>query len=209
MRGSLRLVNAAILILTVIVTASGVLAFAVGAAGPSRALAAVHGASGLGLLLLAPSKIMIARRGLRRPGRRRKVIGLTAAALVLTAIGSGLLHAVGGFRTYAGLLPMQIHVGAALGAAALLAVHVAHHRRRVRVRRAHLGRRAVLRGAALGAGAAVLWLVAPGRERRVTGSHEIGSGDPRLMPVTQWLLDPVPRLDAAAWRLRVVGGAGG
>ena len=39
--------------------------------------------------------------------------------LVLAAIGSGLLHAVGGWRPYLGLLPMQLHVGAA-GVVALL-----------------------------------------------------------------------------------------
>jgi len=205
MRVSTRTVNAAILILSVINVASGALAFALGNRDTAAVVTAVHGASGLGLLLLAPGKIVIARRGLRRPGPSRKVMGLALAALVLVAIGSGLLHAVGGFRTYVGLLPMQIHVGAALLATALLGAHLARHRRRVGVRRTDLSRRTALGGAGLLVGAAVLQVAAPGRERRVTGSHEVGSGDPRAMPVTQWLLDPVPRLDALRWQLRVVG----
>jgi DMSO/TMAO reductase YedYZ molybdopterin-dependent catalytic subunit len=203
MRGSGRVVNAAILTLTVIAVVTGVTAFATGSDRPSTALAAVHGASGLGLLLLAPSKIMIARRGLRRPGRSRKVTAIGLAVAVLAAVASGLLHAVGGFRDYAGLLPMQIHVGAALVATALVAAHVRLHRRRVRLRGTDVTRRTALRGAGLVAGAAALWLLAPGRERRMTGSHETGSGDPRAMPVTNWLLDPVPRIDPATWRLRV------
>jgi DMSO/TMAO reductase YedYZ molybdopterin-dependent catalytic subunit len=44
--------------------------------------------------------------------------------------------------------------------------------------------------------------VAPGLQRRATGSHEVGSGDPAAMPVTQWLLDPVPRIAPASWWLR-------
>lgn len=70
MRGGGRVVNAAILTLTVIATLTGVTAFATGSDRPSSTLAAVHAASGPGLLLLAPSRIMIARRGIRRPGLR-------------------------------------------------------------------------------------------------------------------------------------------
>jgi DMSO/TMAO reductase YedYZ molybdopterin-dependent catalytic subunit len=219
-----RWINMALLALLVITTASGGIAFGVGAAGPVRPIVAVHGASGLGLLLLVPAKVAIARRGLCRPGRSRKVIGCVLAALVLLAVASGLLHAVGGFRPYLGLLPMQLHVGSALGAVGLLAGHVGAHRRSalglaparraappvaaVAARRVGpaLPRRVALRGAGLVGGAAALWLVAPGRDRRASGSHEVGSGDPATMPVTQWLLDPVPRIAAGDWRLRTPGG---
>jgi DMSO/TMAO reductase YedYZ molybdopterin-dependent catalytic subunit len=201
-----RLVNGALLALFVIATVTGGLAFAVGAGPAATAVVAVHGACGLGLLLLAPAKAWIARRGLRRPGgARRKAASIGLAALVLIAVASGLLHAIGGFGTYAGLLPMQMHVTAGLVAAALLGGHVWAHRGRVAVHRVDVGRRAALRGAGLAVGAAVLWLVAPGRERRFTGSHEVGSGEPAAMPVTQWLLDPVPRIDAPGWRLRLPG----
>ena len=202
MNRATRTVNVTILILLVTVTASGVLAFAVGSPGPARWITGVHGASGLGLLLLVPAKSAIARRGLRRPGRSRKVIGLTFALLVAIAVGSGLLHALAGFTTVLGLLPMQIHVGSAVGVAVLLAAHLGMHRRRPLLRRTDLDRRRALLGGGIVAGSALLWLVAPGRERRETGSH--GIADVGLMPVTQWLFDPVPRLTGT--RVRTAGG---
>lgn len=200
-----RPVNVTLLALLVITTASGGLAFLVGAEPVSTGVVAVHGASGLGLLVLVPAKVRIARRGLRRPGRSRKVISLAFTVTVGLAVGSGLLHALGGFRAYLGLLPMQIHVGSALVAVALLLGHLVAHRRRRLLRRTDVDRRVALRGAGVVAAAAVLWVVAPGRERRFTGSHEVGSGDPAVMPVTNWLFDPVPVLAAEQWRLRLPG----
>ena len=236
-----RPVNVTLMTLFVVATVSGGLAFLIGAQPASGAIVAVHGASGLGVIVLVPAKARIARRGLRRPGSSRKVISLALAVLVVAVIGSGLLHAIGGFRPYLGLLPMQIHVGAALAGLGLLSAHVlTHHRRRPLLRlhrfsgppatlrrrfsgppatlrrrfsgpqatlRPDLDRRVALRGAAVVAGAAALWVVAPGRERRFTGSHEVGSGDPAVMPVTNWLFDPVPTIDAALWLLQVPGRA--
>jgi len=198
MNRATRAVNVTILILLVTVTGSGVLAFAVGSPGPAGWIVGVHGASGLGLVLLVPAKIRIARRGLRRPGRSRKVSSLWLVALVAAAVGSGLLHAVGGWEPLLGLLPMQIHVGSAGGMAALLGGHVvAQHRsprRRWRplLRATDVDRRRALLGTGVVAGSALLWFVAPGRERRETGSHEIA--DVGQVPVTQWMFDPVPRL---------------
>src|SRR5262245_20919322 len=125
----IRPLNVTLLTLLVTATISGVVAFGVGSPGPARWVVAVHGASGLALLLLAPAKICIARRGLRRPGRSRKAISLMFTVAVLAAIGSGLLHAVGGWRQYLGLLPMQLHVGAAVVATVLLVAHVVMHHR--------------------------------------------------------------------------------
>lgn len=200
-----RAVNVTLLALFVIATFSGGLAFTLGSAPLASVVVAVHGASGLGLLLLVPVKIPIIRRGLRRRGRSRKVISWTLSVLVAGAIGGGLLHALRGFVPVLGLLPMQIHVGAALLAAVLLAGHVVpyRHRRWPLVRRIDLHRRAALQGAAIVAGAAALKIVAPGLPRRFTGSHRI---DAAAMPVTIWLFDPVLRLDATAWRLRLPSG---
>ncbi|GAA3245074.1 hypothetical protein GCM10017691_51890 [Pseudonocardia petroleophila] len=166
------------------------LAFAVGAPGPARWVTGVHGASGLGLLLLVPAKSRIARRGLRRPGRSRKVIGWAFVGLVALAVGSGLLHALWGWAPVVlGLLPMQVHVGAAVGVVVLLAAHLRVHRRRPLLRRTDLDRRRALLGTGVVAGSALLWVLAPGRARRETGSHEVPT-----VPVTQWMFDPVPRL---------------
>ena len=46
----------------------------------------------------------------------------------------------------------------------------------------------------------------PGARRRFTGSYETGSLDPVAMPVTIWLLDPVPVVRAADWQLSIVDG---
>jgi DMSO/TMAO reductase YedYZ molybdopterin-dependent catalytic subunit len=203
-----RALNVTLLTLLVVATISGLLAFGVGSASPARWVVAVHGASGLGLLLLAPAKVLVARRGLRRPGRPRKVISLTFTVLVLAAVGTGLLHAVGGWRQYLGLLPMQLHVGAAVGAMVLLVAHVVMHHRSARrrwrplLRRTDLTRRRGLIGTGVVAGSAALWIAAPGLSRRATGSHEVGSGNIASVPVTQWMFDPVPRIAPAAWRLR-------
>jgi DMSO/TMAO reductase YedYZ molybdopterin-dependent catalytic subunit len=83
--------------------------------------------------------------------------------------------------------------------------------RRVRVRRTDLSRRNLLRTGAVLGGAGLAWGAVegvirltglPGSERRYTGSYESGSFRPTEMPVTQWLNDPVPRVDAGGWRLR-------
>ena len=192
-------VNATVLTLFVFAVATGGLAFALGAAPLESVVVAAHGVAGLGLLVLVPAKARVARRGLRRPGRSRKVTSWTLSVLVVAAIAGGLLHAIRGFAPVLGLLPMQIHVGAALAAAVLLAAHVLPYRRR---RRIDLGRRTALRAAVAAAGGLVLWALAPGRERRFTGSHEVSA-----LPVTQWLFDPVLALEPTAWRLRLPTGA--
>jgi len=194
-----RAVNATVLTLFVFAVATGGLAFALGAAPLESVVVAAHGVAGLGLLVLVPAKARVARRGLRRPGGSRKVISWTVSVLVVAAIAGGLLHAIRGFAPVLGLLPMQIHVGAALAAAVLLAAHVLPYRHR---RRIDLGRRTALRAAVAAAGGLVLWALAPGRERRFTGSHEVSA-----LPVTQWLFDPVLALDPTAWRLRLPAGA--
>ena len=194
-----RAVNATVLTLFVFAVTTGGLAFALGAAPVESVVVAAHGVAGLGLLVLVPAKARVARRGLRRPGRSRKVTSWTLSVLVVAAIAGGLLHAIRGFAPVLGLLPMQIHVGAALVAAVLLAAHVLPYRHR---RRIDLGRRTALRAAVAAAGGLVLWALAPGRERRFTGSHEVSA-----LPVTQWLFDPVLALDPTAWRLRLPAGA--
>ncbi len=201
-----RPVNVTLLALFVIASVSGGVAFALGAAPLEPVVVAVHGVSGFGLLVLVPAKARIVRRGMRRPGGSRKVISWTLSVLVVAVIGGGLLHALRGFVPVLGIFPMQIHVGAALAAAVLLAAHVVPHRHRrwPLARRVDLDRRTALRAATVAAGGLALWTVAPGRERRFTGSHEVSAA---AMPVTQWLFDPVLHVDPAGWRLRLPGAA--
>jgi DMSO/TMAO reductase YedYZ molybdopterin-dependent catalytic subunit len=208
-----RRTNLALLVLLAAAILTGALAYGIGS-GWGRVAVIAHGAAGLGLVLLAPWKSAIARRGLRRrrPGSWASV-ALTVLAGI--AVAFGVLHSTGLLVDLGPVTAMQVHVGAALLSIPLAVWHVLA--RRVRPRRTDLSRRTLLRaGAVLGgaglayAGVEGLVRVAglPGADRRFTGSYERGSGRPEEMPVTQWLDDPVPSIDAASWRLEVVGGDG-
>jgi DMSO/TMAO reductase YedYZ molybdopterin-dependent catalytic subunit len=161
----------------------------------------LHAAGALAILLLAPWKYVVIRRGLRRPGRRPAVkwLSITLAVLVLVSIGSGLIHSTGHLEHVGPLTLMQIHVGAAVTALAVLAAHFGTHV--VRPRRADVDRRAVLRLAALGAGAAAataVWDTGPGDGRRFSGSVRRSE-----LLVTAWLDDRIQRIDPAQWTVRV------
>jgi hypothetical protein len=194
-----RRTNLGLLALLALAGGSGVLAFGVGTPGPSRVVVAVHGAAGLGLLLLVPWKAVIVRRArarapaVRAPGPAVALAG-AAGATVLT----GVLHSVG-LRGPAALPMLTLHVGFAVVSAALLVLHA--WGRRQRLHRTDLSRRTLLRSGGIAAGAAALWFAgegllrvagAPGADRRGTGSHERGTDDPAAMPVTQWFTDTVP-----------------
>lgn len=211
-----RRTNLALLVLLATAFATGWVAFGIGTPAPSRAVAVIHGACGLGLLLLVPWKSAIVRRAWRRRvggagGSAHRGVSVAFAVLVAVSVVAGVWHALGGDRAPGGLTPMQLHVGAALLAVPLLVLHA--HRHRQRVRRTDLSRRAALKALAVGGGAVASYaavegsaiaLGLPGAGRRETGSHQVGSGDPEAMPVTQWTLDPVPAVDVATWRLVVV-----
>jgi hypothetical protein len=208
-----RRTNLALLGLLAGALGSGVLAYALGT-GWARWAVVAHGVLGLGILLLAPWKSVIARRSLRRrrPGSWASV---AFTFLVAVAILFGVLHATGLAVHLGPVSAMQVHVGAALLAVPLAVWHVVA--RRVRFRRTDLTRRNLVRAGAVAGGAGLLygtaeglvWLASlPGARRRFTGSYETGSLDPAAMPVTQWLNDAVPRVDPASWRLAVAAGEG-
>jgi DMSO/TMAO reductase YedYZ molybdopterin-dependent catalytic subunit len=124
----------------------------------------------------------------------------------------GVLHSTGFLRWWGAYTAMELHVGAALVAVPLAVWHVLA--RPVRPRRIDLARRTLLRqGATLVVAAAVYsateaaarLLRLPGGERRFTGSYEAGSLQPELMPVSSWMFDQVPVLNATRWRLQVAG----
>jgi hypothetical protein len=198
-----RRTNLGLLLLLVLAGSTGVLAYGVGVPGPSRWVVAVHGAAGLGLLLLVPWKSVVVGRARRKPlPQRAPTAAVALAVTVVLTVGTGVLHAVGvagPWPSLGGIGALTVHVAAAVVVVLLLVVHA--WGRRQRPRRTDLGRRSLLRTGALGLGAAALWTAtegalrlagARGAERRTTGSHEIGSDDPAAMPVTQWFTDTVP-----------------
>jgi DMSO/TMAO reductase YedYZ molybdopterin-dependent catalytic subunit len=212
-----RRTNLALLVVLVVALATGGLAFAAGT-GWGRPVVVAHGLAGLAVVVLAPWKSVIVRRGLARRSGLGRWASVAFGVLVLAAVAAGLAHASGTLARVGPVSAMQVHVGAALVAGALLVWHAAA-RGGARARRTDLSRRALLRAGAVAGGAGLLYLAVegasrlaglPGARRRFTGSLPVAGpaavGDPRRIPVTQWLDDRVQVLDPAAWRLRVTAG---
>lgn len=207
-----RRTNVALLLLTLLALVTGALNFA---AGTRWGLGAtiVHGAVGIGIVLLTRYKWRMIRRGMRL---RRVSSTWPSAALgvvVVVAVVTGLLHTSGLVLDYGPLADMQVHVGAGLLALPLTVWHV-FARGNLPARR-DLSRRNALRvGLLLGGAFAVYGALEalyravrlPGAGRRFTGSYEEGSRAPERMPDIIWLADPVPSIDAGDWELEVVSG---
>lgn len=208
-----RRTNLALRVLLPAAALTGGLTFLVGS-GPVRLVVITHALVGLAIVVLAPWRTTIARRGLRRR-RRDRWLSLVLAASVVVALVAGLAHSTGLLVvTGVGGLPlsaMQVHVAAGLLAVAAGLAHA--RRRRTRTRAGDLSRRSALRVGALVAASAGSWaalegtaaaLSLRGAHRRSTGSYQLSSGDPSGVPTTSWLLDTVP--DVGAWRLGVLSG---
>src|SRR4051794_25377393 len=139
-----------LLLLSGVIT--GILANTVGVTWPLD-LIQVHAAGALAILLLAPWKYVVIRRGLRRTRRPRpvKALSLTLLGFVLVTVASGLIHSAGHLEFVGPLTLMQIHVGAAVGALAAVLGHFVLHA--VRPRAADADRRAPRRPAGRRGGA--------------------------------------------------------
>jgi DMSO/TMAO reductase YedYZ molybdopterin-dependent catalytic subunit len=198
----------------VVALVTGGLAFAAGT-GWGRPVVVAHGLAGLAVLVLAPWKSVVVRRGLARRSGAGRWASVVFGVLVLVAVAAGLAHASGALARLGPVSAMQVHVGAALVALPLLAWHAAA-RGGARARRTDLSRRALLRAGVVAGGAGLLLVAVegatrltglPGARRRFTGSLPVAGSDPRRIPVTQWLDDRVQAIDPSAWRLRVTAGA--
>jgi DMSO/TMAO reductase YedYZ molybdopterin-dependent catalytic subunit len=203
-----RRTNLALLVLLTGAFLTGLLAFAFGGRTAAEVVALLHGSLGLGIVLLAPWKTVIARRGLRR--RREHGSALALAVVVAVCLASGVVHATLGSFAVAGITLLSLHVASGVAIVPLTIAHVVRRPQRPRI--TDLSRRHVLRGAGLG-GAALLAYGAvesvttvvglPGADRRATGSYEVGSGVPSAVPVTQWFTDGVQDVDVGAYSLLV------
>lgn len=202
--------NLALLALLAGAFLTGWLAFAF-ASAPARWSLVAHAVSGYTILVILPWKSMIARHGLAsaRPGRWASIL---FGVLVLVSLAAGLAHSTGALLAWGPFTAMEIHVGAAIAAVPLAIWHVAA--RPARLRPTDLSRRTFLRGGIAVAGASVLYLAGesvvraaglPGAARRFTGSYEVGSYQPDVMPVSSWMFDVVPQVDKTEWRLRAGG----
>src|SRR6266508_4495835 len=128
-----RRTNIALLVLLTLAFGTGWAAFGTGTATPARVVTALHGVAGLALVLLVPWKSLIVRRSRAfRSVSWRAASGVMLGVLVAVSLLAGVMHVLGGFRTYAGLTPMQMHVGAAVLAVPFAVLHVLQHPQRPR-----------------------------------------------------------------------------
>lgn len=169
----------------------------------------VHGAVALAILVLAPWKSVVVRRGLAER-RRSRWVSWALLTVVLVTVASGIYHTLGVGDRVGPLTVMQVHVGGGVLAVVLVTAHYRSHP--IPPRRTDVGRREMLRLGGVAVASSALWLAGdgliaaaslPGEDRRFTGSHEEGSGDPPSMPVVSWFDDRVQRLDADHWSLAV------
>lgn len=217
MRGRLtastrRRTNLALLWLLPTAVLTGLFSNTIGVGWPIHP-AFIHAVTAIAIAVLTPWKAAVIRRGLnrRRPSRWAS-LGLLI--LVAVALLSGLTHSADLADRVGPLTIMQLHVGAALLAVAMLGSHYRSHP--VKPRPADVSRRNLLRVGVLGAAAAVTvggweWVLdrsgLAGGDRRFTGSHERSSFRPTGMPTTIWFDDRVPDAEAAAWTIDIDGRA--
>ncbi|MGH9270080.1 MAG: molybdopterin-dependent oxidoreductase [Ilumatobacteraceae bacterium] len=207
-----RQVNLLLEVLVMAALATGAASWMVGDRW-SRWLTFGHAVVGLMLLVLAPAKLRgSVATGFRRRRSTRWVSAIFGGLVVATA-ALGVLHATGWWFGVGAWTALWTHV---LLAAVLIPFFVWHLLTRpVPPRRADLDRRAVV-GTGVAAAAAVTVYGAQevaarafgwsGGDRRGSGSHEVGSGDPAAMPTVSWIDDVAPAdTTAAAWRLVVDG----
>lgn len=204
-----RSTNLALLVLLPLAVISGLVANTAGTPWGIHP-SVFHGLIAFAILILAPWKQVIVRRGLRKK-RSTSWVSLTLLVLVLTTLTTGIMHAVGYQGRIGPLTLMQVHIGAAVIALLLAWFHYRSHPVRPR-RSLDVNRRAFLRATTLTAAAGLTWVTLEGTldalgltggQRRFTGSHERGSFEPGALPVTSWLDDRVQRIDGNNWTLTV------
>ena len=204
LRSAGRRTNVALLLVLICAALTGGLAFAAGTPIPAKLATVIHGLFGLAVIVLVPWKSVIVRRAPALQAASLALVGLIAVCVI-----AGFLEVFVGYGVIWRISPMQVHVGAAVLAAPLLAWHLLRHRRQ-RLRRRDLSRRTLLRTGALAVGVAATYGMLEGigrlagsasASRIATGSHHLS---PDAVPATMWLFDQVPMV-AADHRVHVAG----
>ena len=164
-------------------------------------------------LFLWKSRNILGSLRTRRNWRATSTTMVWSLALLLgllTVMALGLAWSHLGRYDWMGFSGTTIHMNLAWMLIPLLLWHSFRHRISLRTR--YLSdRRHALRAIALALAGFMLWRTAeltnilaagPGATRRYTGSYPENGAD---FPVTMWLNDRTPHVDAASWRLRVDG----
>ena len=212
-RFSGRRTNLGLLALLTSAFATGLTAQAIGTPAWGNVVVILHGVMGLSVLLLAPWKTRVAQRGLARRNAKR-FLSLVLAGLATIVLVTGILHSTGTVSHIGPFTVLWVHVATALALIPLIGWH--YLARKTSPRPTDLTRRNLLRLGGLTSLAGVLWFgvdrsialtQAPGSNRRFSGSHERSSFVPDGIPVTSWLDDRTPSLEAASWRLTIEEGS--
>jgi hypothetical protein len=207
-----RRVNLLLAVLVSLCLVTGVTSWAIGT-GWARLVTAIHGISGLGLLVLAPAKLSRSVRSGMRKRRPTRWLSVLFGVMITATVILGLLHATGLWYGVGYWTALWTHV---LVAFSLIPIFVWHLTSRpVRPRAADLDRRTLVTGGAVVGIAAATYgaqelavsaVGLAGRDRRFTGSHEIASHDPSAMPSVSWIDDNVPTTPDEQWQLTLWGG---
>ena len=214
-----RLTNLLLLSLVLCLAASGVLGWVL-PADAGWPFWHAHRALGVALLLALLLKVPIAQSSLARrvgrPALRWSVVpGVLAGVSLLSSVALGLAWTLDlvSFDTFWGYSPLNVHVQLGLLLLPLMAWHALRRWERRPALPSLVGRRAILRLTGLAGLTLLGWPLlswsaesrATDRARRPTGSKHAGSFSANAYPVTIWLFDDVPLLDAATWRLSILG----
>jgi hypothetical protein len=193
--------------------ATGLTGQAIGTPTLGNVVIILHGVVGLSVLLLAPWKTRVAQSGLARRNSKRS-LSLVLAGLATIVLATGIIHSTGTVRHIGPFTVLWVHVATALLIIPLIVWH--YIARKTSPRSTDLTRRNLLRLGGLTSLAGFLWLGVdrsiavtqlPGSTRRFSGSHERSSFEPAGIPVTSWLDDRTPSLDAGSWRLTIERGS--
>ena len=114
-----RRTNLALLILLLGAFLTGWLAFAAATSVPARLTTVAHGLLGLGVLVLVPWKTVVVRRA-----PLLRLASLLLAGVIIICLAAGFVEVFVGYGIFAGLSPIQVHVGAAFVAVPLVAMHL-------------------------------------------------------------------------------------
>ncbi len=213
-----RAVNVAILLLLAFELVSGLGSFLVGEPD-GRWLFWAHRAGGLALVVLLAWKMGIVAVSYRHRGLTvGTMLSAVGGLLFLGSLTTGLLWPTVGLpRVPVPVLEswtvLSLHVALSVLLIPLFLVHT--YLRWPRPSRADLvGRQAALRLLGLLAVGLVFWGVQEvfsalaglsGSSRRFTGSREEASFSGNRHPFTNWLSDPILRIDSELWQLRIHG----
>lgn len=179
----------------------------------SGALTLAHGVFGITLGLLVPAKLRgPVRTGFKR-GRTTRWLSALFGVLVISALLFGVLHATGIWFGVGYWSALWTHELISFSLIPFILWHVVSRPVRLGSAVPGLDRRAALRLGGVAVSAAALHfgqrtaagaLGLSGGARRGTGSHELASYDPSLMPTVIWLNDTRPRnTSVEGWQLEI------